>query len=80
MRYTKKDVQGMFGRLCRLISDEKLGLDYNSVYGGYVIVKYQENGGESHPYASLRRNAKEMYLSLYMTVCVLEKIKYEVKE
>ncbi len=51
-------------------------LDYASVYGGYVIEQQEESGGISHPYGSLRRTAKEMYLSMHMTAQALEDISY----
>lgn len=55
-------------------------LDYNSIYGGYVIEQEEESGGISHPFGSLRRNAREMYLSMYMTAQVLEDIGYRQEQ
>lgn len=84
MRYTKQELQGMFGRLVRAmnkkvegVSYDGLGLDYAACYGGYVIVQYGARGSESHPFGCMRRTAKEMYLSMYMTAQALENIKYE---
>lgn len=79
MRYTKQEVQGMFGRLVRAMkakqdqgSHEGLYLDYIGCYGGYVIEEYIKDGGCSHPFGCFRRNAKEMYLSMWMAAQVLE--------
>ncbi len=47
-------------------------LDYNSTYGGYVIEEEMESGGVSHPFGSLRRSSREMYLSMLMTAQALE--------
>ncbi len=81
MKYTKSEVQVMFGRLAKAMNKRidagswnGLGLDHNSIYGGYVIVEYGENGSESHPFGPVRRNAKEMYLSMHMTTQALEEI------
>lgn len=52
-------------------------LDYAPIYGGYVIEQEEENGGISHPFGFVRRSAREMYLSLQMTVKALEMIKYK---
>lgn len=38
-----------------------LALDYNPVYGGYVIVQYLPSGGESHPFFSTRHSPAEFY-------------------
>lgn len=84
MRYTKSEVKGMFERLIKALgkqvdrgSHEGLYLDYVSCYGGYVIEEYTKDGGCSHPYGCMRRNAREMYLSMWMAAKVLEDIKYE---
>lgn len=82
MKYTKKDVTGMFQRLCKLMctNGEVLHLDYAPIYGGYVIEQEEENGGVYHPFATLRRNAREMYLSMLMTTQALEDIKYRQEQ
>jgi hypothetical protein len=76
MKYTKSEVQGMFTRLAKAmgkpLDSDGLGLDYAPIYGGYVIVEYGDKGSESHPFGCQRRNAKEMYLSMYMTAQALE--------
>lgn len=84
MKYTKKDVEGMFKRLCTALnkridagSYNGLSLDYISCYGGYVIVEYDPVGGESHPFGLNRRNIREMYLSMLMTTQMLEAIAYK---
>ena len=84
MKYTKLEVKGMFTRLAKAMNKrtdagswDGLGLDYNSIYGGYVIVEYGENGSESHPFGSFRRSAKEMYLSMHMAAQALEDIRYK---
>ncbi len=81
MRYTKSEVVGMFSRLCKAMDKhayiDGLHLDYASCYGGYVIEEIDANGGVSHPYGALRRNAREMYLSMYMAAVALENLRYK---
>ncbi len=79
MRYTNKEVQGMFSRLIKAMSKREdrgsyngLVLDYVACYGGYVIEELCPTGGVSHPFGCLRRSAREMYLSMWMTVQALE--------
>jgi hypothetical protein len=55
-------------------------LDYNSVYGGYVIEQEEGRGCISHPFGAGRRNAREMYLSMHMACCVLEQLALEKQE
>ena len=79
MKYTRKEVEGMFNRLLKASgkSADEWFLDYISCYGGYVIQKQEGGGGCSHPFGCLRRSAREMYLSMHMTVEALEDIKYK---
>ena len=51
-------------------------LDYCSVYGGYVIEEEMDGGGINHPFATMRRTAREMYLSMLMTIQAIEDIRY----
>lgn len=83
MKYTKKEVQGMFIRLAKAMNKNIDGgkynglvLDYAPVYGGYVIEELGPKGGCHHPFGSLRRSAKEMYLSMHMAAQALEDINY----
>ena len=78
MRCTKQELQGMLGRLAKTLG-KKLRFDYIACYGGYVVVEYCELGGEDHPFGSLRRTAKEMYLSLHMAAMAVESlaVKYD---
>ena len=74
----------MFNRLMKImnknISDATQNyyyLDNNTCYGGYVIEEIEANTGSiSHPFGSLRRGNKEMYLSMLMTNQALETIKF----
>ena len=90
MRYTKKDVQGMFERLMKAAGKRQApimidgqpahggwSLDYSSVYGGYVIEEDYEGGGIDHPFGAMRRSSREMYLSMLMTAQMLEDIAYK---
>lgn len=77
MKYTKKEVQGMFNRLCKALEKENLILDYVSCYGGYVIEEKHEDTSISHPFGCFRRNAKEMYLSMWMATQLLEDIRHK---
>ncbi len=47
-------------------------LDYNSIYGGYVIVEIGPGGSESHPFGQYRVKTKEMYHALELACKVLE--------
>lgn len=87
MKYTKKEVQGMFNRLAKAMNKivdggnyDELVLDYAPIYGGYVIEQLGPEGGCSHPFGSLRRSAREMYLSLHMTAQALENIRYRQEQ
>ncbi len=76
-RTTKKDLEGMFTRLCKAMYKRSnkivdLSLDYVSEYGGYVIVHHIENGGESHPFGCTRLKASEMYFAMHMAAVALE--------
>ncbi len=82
MRYTKSEVKGMFSRLVRAmgkrecpISYNGLVLDYIACYGGYVIEEIGPKGGCSHPFGSVRRNAREMYLSMLMATQAVENVR-----
>lgn len=55
-------------------------LNYSSVYGGYVIEEEMEGGGISNPFGCMRRNGREMYLSMYMTAQALEDIRYRQEQ
>jgi hypothetical protein len=84
MRYTKADVKGMFSRLARAMGKREdagmydgLVLDYAPIYGGYVIEELGSKGSCSHPFGSVRRNAREMYLSMWMAAVALEELKYK---
>lgn len=87
MKYTKKEVQGMFNRLAKAMNKivdggnyDGLVLNYAPIYGGYVIEQLGPAGGCSHPFGSLRRSAREMYLSLHMTAQALEDIRYKQEQ
>ncbi len=87
MRYSKADVKGMFSRLVRAMgkredagSYDGLSLDYAPIYGGYVIEELHPDSGINHPFGSLRRSAREMYLSMYMAANALEDLKYRKEQ
>lgn len=85
-RVTKQDVKCMFNRLCKAMKRlngenyQELTLDYIACYGGYVIEQACENGGVSNPFGSIRRNAREMYLSMHMTAQALEDLAWEKQQ
>ena len=68
-RYTKRDAQNAFARLMNATgnrpaaSHKDVGgwvLDYNGIYGGYVVHQMFNDGGAiSDPFGSRRRNARE---------------------
>jgi hypothetical protein len=82
MRYTKREVQGMFERLAKSMNKtigykpNEWNLDYASIYGGYVIEECGENGSVSHPFSTIRRGKRDMYLSLLMAAQAVEEIRY----
>lgn len=84
MRYTKSEVKGMFSRLCKALGKREdadsyngLVLDYSACYGGYVIEEVEPVYGScSHPFGAMRRNAREMYLSMHMVAVALENINF----
>ena len=54
-----------------------LALDHAACYGGYCITEYGENGTQSYPCGTKRRDAREMYLSMELAAQILEDIEYE---
>ncbi len=77
----------MFSRLVKAMGKKEDGWSYNSlvldyapIYGGYVIEELETEGGCSHPFGSIRRSAREMYLSMLMTAQALEDINYKKQE
>ena len=82
MRITKSDLKTLFNRLVKALNKthdkggyQGMVLEYIGCYGGYLIVEYDQLLGENHPFGSVRRNAKEMYLSMRMACEALEMIK-----
>jgi len=69
-RITQKQVRQIFKAFCEQMGFRiaksfndlyAMRLDYNSVYGGYVIEKIcNEHGGVSCPFGHARRSAREM--------------------
>ena len=66
-RVTKADVERSFSRLLKYKRKRKAksnrdkgawDLNYNSNYGGYVIVEYTKTGGEGTPFGSRRRTPR----------------------
>ena len=48
-------------------------LDYNGVYGGYVIEQiFNSSGAVSQPFGSSRRKAQEMWYSMHFAMRALE--------
>lgn len=87
MRYTKSEIRGMFSRLVKAMGKVEDGgsynglvLDYAPVYGGYVIEKLEQEGGCSHPFGSMRRGAREMYLSMHMAAQALENLSWKKQQ
>lgn len=87
MKYTRKEVKGMFSRLCKALGKKEdagsysgWNLDYVACYGGYVIEELGPNGGCSHPYGTVRRSAKEMYLSMWMLAQQIENEAYQKQQ
>ncbi len=85
MRITRKLLDLQLGWLLKLLGKEQgfkpgqWGLDYAACYGGYVIVEYEENGGESHPLGQRRLSVKELSHALNMMIA-LESYKRQNEE
>lgn len=70
-RTTKAQIASMFGHLCKDLGKRVAttfndvggwGLDYSSVYGGYVIYEVSNKGGaQSHPFGSTRHTGNEFW-------------------
>jgi hypothetical protein len=67
-RYTRKDAEAAFERLCNLTGHHagpwnEVGawqLDANPTYGGYMVVEISnEHGGQSTPFGPMRRSARD---------------------
>lgn len=68
-RYTKRDAQQAFARLMQATGNrpatsyKDVGgwvLDYNGIYGGYVVHQmFNENGATAEPFGGKRRNARD---------------------
>ena len=80
-RVTKEMVVAQVDRLMKMLGGhwakdyKDVGgweLDYNSIYGGYVInTIYNVGGAVAQPFGAMRRNAREMYDTLYFAMEVL---------
>lgn len=74
----KSNVLAMFATLCKAMNKKigiqptEIAIEYNSSYGGYLIVEYGEYGCESHPFGQKRRTANEMYDVMAFAVNALE--------
>lgn len=81
-RYTRKDAERSFWQLCASLGKRVAGsyndvgawtLDYNSVYGGYVVHEIStDGGGVSEPFGSQRRPAREFCSCVNFTIRALE--------
>ena len=66
MRITRKILEKKLQFLCdklgKTIGYEKgqWNLDYAQCYGGYIVVEFEENGGEYHPLLNKRLTAAPM--------------------
>jgi len=77
-RIKKEDVQGMFERFCKVTNNKiakdhldigGLHLDYNSIYGGYVIHRVANSGGGVDcPYGMSRKQKTEFYYTLHFAI------------
>lgn len=87
MRYTHNEVKYAFKRFLRALQSHNADidistyrLDYISHYGGWNIEELIENGGTAHPFGLVRRNTKEMVLSLDLASAALENLHMLKKE
>lgn len=82
MRYTRKDAEAAFERLCKATghriasSYDDIGaweLDYASEYGGYTVNEIvNDAGGVNRPLGDQRRSAREFCDAVYFAERVLE--------
>lgn len=82
-RYTRKDAERAFDLLCKATGHRKAvayndvggwQLDYNGVYGGYVIhAIVNDGGGVTEPFGSMRRPAREFCSTVTFAIRALDK-------
>lgn len=78
MRITKPMIRNAFLNLLRNLGKVEgyeageWGLDYNSIYGGWVVVEYMQKGGEHHPLLKKRLPTSQFYDALHMANLALE--------
>jgi hypothetical protein len=76
-RITRKDLTVELETLCQKMGKTvgylpgNWNLDYNAIYGGYILTEYMEKGGEHHPLLRNRLPAGQMYDCLRMAIDVL---------
>lgn len=80
-RITKSMVQKAFelfvstigGQVARNYNDvDRYGLDYNGVYGGYLIYRIVNvHGGQTCPFGYTRKNVREMFDTLHFAMRVI---------
>lgn len=80
-RYTRKDAEAAFAQLCEAVGRRQgpwndVGawqIDYNSVYGGYVVVEIvNSSGGQTHPLGEPRRPAREFCSHINFALRVMQ--------
>lgn len=79
-RYTRKDAEAAFDRLCEATGHRKAtayndvgawALDYVACYGGYVVESpVNDGGGIIHPLGERRRTAREFCDAVRFAIAV----------
>lgn len=79
-RYTRKDAEAAFDRLCAMLGKRRASsyddkgawqLDYNPVYGGYVVHELLDHGGVTEPLGSERVSARELVKRVWFLTAAL---------
>lgn len=80
-RYTRKDAEGAFLRLCAVCNKQPAtdyadkgawALDYAPVYGGYAVRELMDGGGAAEPFGSTRRSARDFCYTVNFAIRAIE--------
>ncbi len=81
-RITKKQVEKLFQHFLKVTGRKPLAsfndvggyfLEYNGIYGGFIICQMMENGGEATPLGLGRKTSREMWNCLHFALnCIGE--------
>jgi hypothetical protein len=76
-RTTRKQIESLFTLFCKEHGKKRAesyadkgawSINYNAIYGGFVIIEYCENGGEGLPFGEQRRKAAEFWDTMHFAL------------